>query len=302
MKRAVSVSLGSPARDKRVVVTLADEPVQLERIGTGGDAHRARALFAELDGQVDALGVGGIDLCVRLGDREYPIRSAAKLVADVHQTPVIDGHNLKYVLERRLWELLGDRYAGPRRFRSAFMPFSIDRLGLAEAVAGRADEIIFGDLMFALGIPIPVRGLVSLHRWARLLLPVVSYFPLSAILPPGTHGEERKPKHARFWQQADVLVGDMHYMYTYAPENLRGKRVITNTTTPENVELLRRRGVVQVITTTPRYEGRSFGVNMMEAALTAYAGLRRPLTMAELDALIDRLALQPYVEELNPVR
>ena len=300
MKRAVSVSLGSPARDKRVVVAFAGEEVQLERIGTGGDAHRARALFAELDGQVDALGVGGIDLCVRLGEREYPIRSALKLVADVHHTPIVDGHILKYVLERRIWELLGDRYTGPRHFRSAFMPFSIDRLGLAEAVAGRTDEIIFGDLMFALDIPIPIRGLASLRRWARLLLPVVSYFPISAILPPGTSGEERKPKHLRFWEQADLLVGDMHYMYTYAPEDLRGKVVITNTTTPENIELLRKRGVRQLITTTPRYEGRSFGVNMMEAGLTAYAGKGRPLTAAELEALIDQLALQPYVEELNP--
>ncbi len=300
MKRAVSVSLGSPARDKRVVVMLAGEQVQLERIGTGGDVRRARALFAELDGQVDALGVGGIDLCVRLGEREYPIRSAAKLVADVHETPVVDGHVLKYVLERRLWELLGGRYTGPARFQRAFMPFSIDRLGLAEAVASRTDEIVFGDMMFALGIPIPVRGLPSLRRWARALLPLVGYLPVAAILPPGTHGEERRPKHTRLWERADLLVGDMHYLYTYAPEDLRGKVVITNTTTADNIELLRRRGVWLVITTTPRYEGRSFGVNMIEAALTAAAGKKRPLTEAELDEMIDHVRLEPTVEQLNP--
>ena len=300
MKRAVSVSLGSPARDKRVVVNMAGEQVELERIGTGGDVQRARALFAELDGQVDALGVGGIDLCVRLGEREYPIRSAVRLIADVHTTPVVDGHVLKYVLERRIWELLGDRYTGPAHFHRAFMPFSIDRLGLAEAVAGRADEIVFGDLMFALGIPIPIRGLVSMRRWARVLLPLVGYLPISTILPPGTRGEERKPMHTRLWDEAELLVGDMHYLYTYAPEDLRGKIVITNTTTPENIELLRERGVRLVITTTPRYEGRSFGVNMIEAALTAVAGMGRPLTATELDELIDRVGLLPTVEELNP--
>jgi hypothetical protein len=55
-----------------------------------------------------------------------------------------------------------------------------------------------------------------------------------------------------------------------------------------------------VITTTPRYEGRSFGVNMIEAALTAVAGMGRPLTATELDVLIDRVGLLPTVEELNP--
>jgi len=82
-------------------------------------------------------------------------------------------------------------------------------------------------------------------------------------------------------------------------EDMSGKTVITNTTTADNVELLRQRGVRLVITTTPRYEGRSFGTNMMEAALTAYAGKGRPLTDDELNALIDELDLRPSVEVLN---
>jgi hypothetical protein len=150
MKHAVSVSLGNPARDKRVEVDFAGERVLVERIGTGGDAKKARALFTELDGKVDALGVGGIDMYVRLGKREYPIRAGLKLVQDVRDTPIVDGRALKYVLERRVFELAGDALEDMPRFRRAFMPFSIDRLGLAEAISTIADEVIFGDLMFAL--------------------------------------------------------------------------------------------------------------------------------------------------------
>ncbi|MFN2195264.1 MAG: quinate 5-dehydrogenase, partial [Anaerolineales bacterium] len=95
-------------------------------------------------------------------------------------------------------------------------------------------------------------------------------------------------------------AGDLHYIRKYAPTALPGRVVITNTTTPENVLLLRQKGVHLVITTTPRYEGRSFGVNTMEAALTAYAGKNRPLNENELDVLISELNLQPYVECLNP--
>jgi hypothetical protein len=92
----------------------------------------------------------------------------------------------------------------------------------------------------------------------------------------------------------------MHYIYKYAPADLSGKLIITNTTTDENLETLRRRGVRTVITTTPRYEGRSFGVNMMEGALTAYAGKNRPLSSQELEALINELDLQPFIQHLNP--
>ena len=62
MKRAVSVSLGQPSRDKRVIVTFKGTPIDIERIGTGGDDRRARRLLAELDGTVDVLAVGGIVL------------------------------------------------------------------------------------------------------------------------------------------------------------------------------------------------------------------------------------------------
>ena len=71
--------------------------------------------------------------------------------------------------------------------------------------------------------------------------------------------------------------------------------MVTNTTTEDNIELLKERGVKTVITTTPRYDGRSFGTNMLEAALTAYAGKRRRLTDEELNELIDELGLKPAV-------
>ena len=59
------------------------------------------------------------------------------------------------------------------------------------------------------------------------------------------------------------------------------------------------RGVTTALTTTPRYEGRSFGVNLMEAVLTAYSGKGRPLSVAELDQLIDDLDFKPSIQTLN---
>jgi hypothetical protein len=88
MKHAVSVSLGSSKRDKRVILSFLGEEIELERIGTDGDVARAIALFNELDGQVDALGVGGIDLGMTVAGRYYPLYDAQKLVAGVRHTPV----------------------------------------------------------------------------------------------------------------------------------------------------------------------------------------------------------------------
>jgi hypothetical protein len=299
MKRAVSVSLGSPSRDKRVEIELNGVPMQVERLGTGGDALAARRLFAELDGKVDALSVGGIDLYVHLEGRDYPVRAALKLVQDVHRTPLVDGRMLKYALEGRLFERAELLLGGRPHFKRAFIPFGADRMGLIQAVSQVTDEVLIGDLMFLFGLPYAVSGLSRFKQLARLLLPIAGYLPIQMLFPPGAREEIHQPKYERYWREADLIAGDMHYIRKYSPADLHTKTVITNTTTAENIEMLRERGVHQVLTTTPIYEGRSFGVNLMEAVLTAYSGLGRPLSLIELNALIDELDLRPTRQVLN---
>ena len=83
------------------------------------------------------------------------------------------------------------------------------------------------------------------------------------------------------------------------PERLDGKVIATNTTTPDDVELFRQMGVKYLVTSTPVLEGRSFGTNMMEAALVAVAGKGRQLTQAELSELLAELGFEPQLQELN---
>jgi len=293
MKRAVSISLGSSKRDKKVTIKFKDEEILVERIGTDGDAEKARRMYLELDGKVDAFGVGGVDLYLRLDEREYPLRAALKLVSGVTMTPLCDGRGLKHTLERRVFVLAREQL-GDVHFKQGFFPVAVDRLGLAQAVADVADKTVFGDLMVALGVPLPIYGIPAFKRVARIMLPFVSHFPLSMIFY-GSDGAEHEPKYIKYFEESDLIAGDFLFMRKYMPARLDGKTVVTNTTTEENIELLKSRGVKTVITTTPRYEGRSFGTNMLEAALTAYAGKRRRLEDDELNELIEELGLRPGV-------
>jgi len=291
VKRAVSISLGSSKRDKSVTIKLNGQEILVERIGTDGDVAKARQMYLDLDGKVDAFGVGGVDLYLRLDDREYPLRAALKLVSGVTQTPLCDGRGLKHTLERRVFELAKPQL-GEVHFKQAFVPVAVDRLGLAEAVSTVAERVVFGDLMVALGVPIPVYGIPAFKRVARVMLPFVSWFPMSMLFY-GSDGAEQEPKYVKYFEESDLIAGDFLFMRKYMPLDMSGKTIVTNTTTEENIELLKERGVKSVITTTPRYEGRSFGTNMMEAALTAYAGKGRGLTDEELNGLIDELGVKP---------
>ena len=294
MKYAVSISLGSSKRDKKVEVNFKGEKVTIERIGMDGDVEKAKKTYEALDGQVDAFGMGGVDMYLRIAEKEHPLKAALKLIENVHQTPVVDGRGLKHTLERRVFELAAPALGGIPSFQQAFIPVAVDRIGLATAVCETSKSVIFGDLMVALNLPLPIEGMKNFLRVAKVMMPFVSNFPMS-MLYYGSDGAEHEPKYQKYWQAADLIAGDFLFMRKYMPERIDGKTIITNTTTDENLALLKERGARLVITTTPRYAGRSFGTNMMEAALTAYANKGRQLSDGELNTLIDELDLRPQV-------
>jgi hypothetical protein len=299
MKRAVSISLGSATRDKAVEVNLLGETVRIERIGTNGDENKARQMFREMDGKVDAFGVGGIDLGVHTPWKFYPLHAALKLVQDVKQTPYVDGSGLKETLEARVMQWVEKKIGGEIQPKTAFLVAGITRYGMTESFINAGYQCVFGDLMFGLDIPIAIHSMKALDRTARILMPIVGRMPLSMLYPTGEKQEKVTPKFEKFYQGNTVTGGDFLYVKQHMPEDMRGKIIVTNTTTPADVEFLKQRGVKYLVTTTINLEGRSFGANMMEAALIALAGKGRVLTTDELNALIDQLGLEPQMQKLN---
>lgn len=184
MRHAVSISLGSPVRDKSVELTLLGERVRLERIGTNGDQAKARELFRTLDGTVDALGVGGIDLYVHMPWKDYPLRGALKMVQDVRKTPLVDGATLRNVLEPQVVRRMENRIGAQIRPRKAFLIEAISRYGLLTAFLEAGYECVYGDLMSALKIPIPVRRLGTLNSLARICH-WSGTCPSASSIPPG---------------------------------------------------------------------------------------------------------------------
>ena len=301
MKRAVSISIGSSKRNKAVETTLLGERVSIERIGTDGDMEAAALKFKELDGSVDAFGVGGADLGALADGKWYPFYSVQPMVRFVKKTPLVDGGGLKNTLENKapvfLDKKIGD-YINSHG-RKALVTVGVDRWGLSEAFSNAGYEMVFGDLMFGLDIPIAIHKLSQLKTLAALLMPIAGRLPFSWVYPTGEKQEKRTPKWGKYYDWATVIAGDCHYIKRFMPDQLTGKVIVTNTTTPEDVEQFRKAGVKYLVTTTPVLDGRSFGTNMMEAALVAVSGKGRPLTWPELTEMLDKLGFEPQLQELN---
>jgi hypothetical protein len=300
MRRVLSVSLGSSRRDKCVVIELLGQQIEVARRGTDGDGRRFEQVLAEADGQVDVLCIGGANLALHWRGRTYPLRAIERLVRVVKRTPVVDGAGIKNSLERRVVHWLREQGLADLSAMRVLLVCAVDRFGMADELRRLgARQVVCGDLMFNVGLPLPLsfRGVDCL---APLLLPLLRRLPFHWLYPTGEAQEDIKPRWASWYQWAEVIAGDFLIIRRHLPARLPGKLILTNSTTPEDVELLRERGVRTLVTTSLMVEGRSFGTNVLEGILTVLAD--RPaaeLRAEDLLALAERIGWQPTVIQLN---
>ena len=299
MKRAVSISLGSSKRDKSIEIELLGEQVRIERIGTDGDMEKAALMYKELDEEVDAFGVGGADLGVLIDKKWYPLYSVQPMVRFVKETPLVDGAGIKNTLENKLAPFIDAHLGDYIQEKKAFIILGADRWGMTTSFLDAGYECVFGDLMFGLGLPFAVRSASGLKTLASIVMPIAGRLPYEWLYPTGEKQEERDPKWEQQYLWGSVIAGDCHYVKRHMPDQMGGKIIATNTTTPDDVELFRSVGVKYLVTTSPVMDGRSFGANMLEAALVAVSGKGRVLKNEELREMLDQLGFEPQLQELN---
>ncbi|MBM3493490.1 MAG: quinate 5-dehydrogenase [Armatimonadetes bacterium] len=300
MKRVVSVSLGTSQRDKAAVASFCGVDITIERIGTDGDKGRFRRLVEELDGQVDCFGIGGTDAYLHAGTRRYAFRETLDLMRGARKTPWVDGSGLKHTLERETVGLLQDQGIVDFTDKSVLLVAAVDRFGMAEALASRARSIVFGDLLYGLGLPIPIRSWAVLRFLARLALPIVVRLPIEMLYPTGAKQEVTSPRYPRYFHEADVIAGDWHIIRRYMPDRLDGKIVLTQSSRSAETEALRSRGVRQLITTTPEIAGEAFATNVMEAVLVVLlGGSPGALTPDDYLGRLRQLGWRPCVRDLT---
>ncbi len=302
MKKILGVSLGSSTRDHKVEIEVLGEKVEIERRGTDGDVKKMMQIFQENDGKVDVFSLGGTDLYLYSGPqgKRYTIRESEKIISVIKRTPIVDGTGIKYVLEKSVVKYIDAQTDIVFKGKKALVTITVDRFGMAEGLIEAGCEMTFGDLIFCLNIPIPLHSFRSIEIFARLLLPILVYVPIKYLYPTGEKQEKSNLKYVKYFQDADIIAGDYLGISQYMPEDMGGKTIITNTVTSSNVEELKKRGVNYLITTTPEFEGRSFGTNVFQATLVAISG-KSPEELQPEDylKLIEKTGFKPRIEKLN---
>jgi len=277
------------------------ERFEISREGVDGKLDVALARVAELDGTVDAIGLGGIDVYLYAGSKRFALRDGLRLLHAAKITPVVDGSGLKNTLEREAVRFMQEDLAIDLRGKKVLMVSALDRFGMAQALVDAGADVLFGDFIFALDKDMAVRDLHTFEQMAEKYLPDACKLPFQFFYPTGKKQDKPpQPKYPQYYAEADVIAGDFHFMRSFMPDRLDGKIVLTNTVTQTNVDELRVRGVKTLITTTPDFEGRSFGTNVIEAALLALLGKKwEDVDASDYERVLHELHLHPRVIDLH---
>src|SRR6266508_3336375 len=282
MKRIVSISLGASQRDYQFTTTVLGQNVEVRRIGTNGDVARARALVREYDGQVDAIG----------------------LAAGARRTPVVDGGMLKASLERWAVQKTAEIVRGIFNYRRIMITSGVDRYQLAQALAQYEGELRFADPLVHMGLSFlpPPRSLRQLEIYAATVLPFMALLPYRYIHPVARGQEGHSSSAEALFRWADVIAGDFAYIRRFAPRALRGKVIVTDDPSPDEVDDLAARGVATLVTMTPPIsDERPFvATDVLEAIVTAVQESGAQPGEAEVIDFIDAAGWGPTIQHLNP--
>lgn len=298
MKKVISISLGSSRRDHKVNTKFFDIDFEISRIGTDGDFKKALSILKEIDGKVNAIGLGGIDVYLYSRTKRYALRDGLRLMNGVKITPIVDGSGLKNTLERETIKYLAEKTDIDFKNKKTLIVCGMDRFGMAEALFEAGCITTYGDMIFSLDLDKPIKTLEELEIQADRLLPEVAKLPISMIYPVGKKQDiEPEKKYWNYYEDAEIIAGDFHFIRKYMPPELKGKIIITNTITSHDMEMLKLRKIKTLITTTPELEGRSFGTNVLEAVLLVLLE-KKWVEIKETDylELIRRLDLKPRIE------
>ncbi len=299
MKEVVSITLGRSSRDYEFTTTLLGEEVRVRRIGADGDVARVKALIREYDGKVDAIALGGVVPAFKVGKSTYPHYEAQEIASQAKITPTADGVLLKGTLER--WTVARAVAKEPGRFnyRRVLVFSGIERYPLAEALSTFNVELRIADPKIHFGLPITLSSMSQLNRYAKYAMPYLADKPYRRLHPIGkgpTH-DARLEKDCKW---ADVLAGDFAFIRRYAPQDLKGRTILTDDPSPEDIKDLKARGVHTLITLTPKIsEERPFvSDDILEAMIMAVKGLRT-LDEAAVLAIIADANWEPNIQRLT---
>lgn len=301
MKRVLSIGTGSSQRNYHTKITIAGQPIEVERIGTDGAISQVATLVRAYDGQVDVIALEGLPSIICIAEARYAVRNVVPIAAQARVTPVVDGSVIRATLER--WAIKRVHNSEPDLLRhqrvlvldgSACYP-------LAQMLAEQSADLCFADAILQTGLAFAptLHSLRQLERYTAIVLPLL----LAAGYTPahGYNGHSLRRRLQALWQERAVIVGSFATLQPFAPSDLSEHTLITDDPSTAEIEQMRQRGLAALITMTPPLHSEQPFVSsaVLEALMLTLQPGRHTLAPSTVLNFITTQGWEPTIQRLN---
>ena len=250
-KQILQLHLGKAAAPETATIAFLGETFQIHSIGTGGDIELIEQLLREADAarRYDAIALDGITGRLEMGHERINHIYADRLQAAAQQTPVVSGQGVRGAFERWAVRLINEAEPGIFTRKHVLFAPGLNHTGLVDGIAAFTENRRWAEPVFYFDLPSATTNEAAMHQITHRILDVVHDKPFRRIFPQaGTPG---RPRSSAPFAWAQMIAGDLPAIRRYAPSTLKGKTVIAEAATPDEVNDLRQRGVTTLITTMP---------------------------------------------------
>lgn len=303
MKRIISISPGSSQRDYRMTTTLLGTHIEIQRFGSDGDNQRAVNLVQTYASQGDVLSLEGVVPAFRTSSDILVQREIAHLATHAGTTPLVTGRHFKTLLERWCLKRMAEILPGSLQGRRVLMVQGLASYPLAQVLVQYQPHVQFADPLLQTGLPFApcLRSLKQLQWYAG-----VSPF-LTAVWSQQQRNQPTRllARMHRLFAQAGVLVATFETLHQFLPADLRGRLLITDDPTPQEIEHLREQGLTTLVTMTPplSQEHPFVATSVLEAiARVVLAAQGKQPDEAHLLDFISQAGWEPAVQQLDERR
>ncbi|NNM21687.1 MAG: dehydrogenase [Gammaproteobacteria bacterium] len=296
MKRVVTVSLGSSAKDHEFEAEFLGHQMQVRRLGADADETKAWELLRRVQADADAVGLGMVRDHFEVGSRRYLDKDTERLLNVVTRCPVTTGARLRRMLQVRAVRHVQRKLGHYFNNNHVLFLSGMANYEMAMAMSDYTSNLVFADAVFGTGTPKLLKSIRSLEVFARTARVATRFLPDKLTDRLARLTKTKKRVMGKAFDAAHVIVGtfaDIEACGT--PANLKGKTLITSAIDDERLAFFRDCEVNLVIDVSPMlFEDRVVGMNTIQAMILAALDITsEELTEHDLTEIIDELKITP---------
>ncbi len=298
MKHIVCLGFALEGSDDDYEFEFECETFRLSHFSMNFDVHATREMIKRFDGRCDVIALTGLPSTYQVKDGELTHPDVRILRNTARVTPVVDGVILKRIyLPWALRKFFLDNPSWFQDKRFSLYSGVLDSSFLA-ALTDLGIKPLMGDPYLLGKMPFSLHGKDKLDLFMQTLWPILKRLKLkSGNLP--TFKSKNISRTMDDFLTSEVFVCNESLLMQFDHDHLKDKTLIVDYLSPKLEAMLEKAQVRQVISCTPKvFEGTHFNFSVLEALFQAMEPEAEPLDENKLLVWIDRLKLEPTLQNI----